>query len=164
MKLGGMQYYYRTREELLDAFISHWASLEEAGRSLVLTESNASIDGILNWIESALEHFTQRDFENAIATAELFAMAHHCDQTRAHLIRWYRDELKYYAMTIRAAIPDCSKRDSEHRASALMALLEGLVMQVSLRARKGRAPLLVARQTLLGSARAVLEAPVETEP
>jgi AcrR family transcriptional regulator len=162
MKLGGLQYYYRTREDLLDAFISHWISLEQAGRTQLLTESNASIDGILRWIESALAHFSQRDFENAIATTELFAMAHHCDRTRAHLIRWYEDELQYYAMTIRTAIPGCSKRDSESRASALMALLEGLVMQVALRAREGRDPLMFAQQTLLESARAVLEAPIPT--
>jgi AcrR family transcriptional regulator len=158
MKLGNLQYYYPTRDELLDAFIRHWIELEQAGRALLLSEADASIEGILNWIDGAMAHFTQRNFENAIATAELFALAQHCDRTRAYLDRWYEEELAFYAMMIRAAVPGCDRRGSERKASALMALLEGLVMQFALRTPLARDQLTVARRTLRDGTSAILEA------
>jgi AcrR family transcriptional regulator len=157
MKLGNLQYYYPTRDDLVDAFILHWIRLEQAGRALLLTEANASVDGIVAWVDGAFTHFTQRNFENAIATTELMALAHHCERTRAHLSRWYQEELEYYAVMIRAALPRCSKRDAERRASTLMALLEGLAIQFSLRAPRGDEQVAQARETLRMGTLALLE-------
>jgi AcrR family transcriptional regulator len=148
MKLGNLQYYYPTRDDLVDAFILHWLNLEQSGRALLLTESNCSVDGIIHWVDNAFTHFTQRNFENTIATAEMIALAHHCERTRAHLNHWYQEELEYYSTMIQAALPESSKRDAERRASSMMALLEGLAIQFSLRTLEKEDQLAIARETL----------------
>jgi len=157
MKLGNLQYYFKTNEKLVESFINYWISLEQAGRNRVFEEDDISVETILKWINGAFTHMIGNNFDSAIAISELVSMSNHNELVRLRLVKWYEDEAEYYASMIRRATPHISKRESEDRASVLMAVLEGSVAQLQMKRTVDKRDFSRARKRLQDSARSVLQ-------
>lgn len=158
MKLGNLQYYFPTRDDLIDAFVEDWIRLEQLARQLLLSEKLTPMKAILKWIDDVFTHLTRRRFENGVAMLGLWELSCHDDRAQSRMAQWYQEQCEYYGSMVLAAKPQLNEQVARERAAVLMALYEGLVTQLINRSA-GPSEIARARMSLHSAARAVVLTP-----
>jgi len=140
IRLGHLQYYYRSKRELLSAVtereLEHRASAIEG---LVGTTGAAHESGLPSWLAGILH--TQQDRQTIQLFGELRALAIR-DAAIGDLMRGYTT--RYWRAIVEslvAANPGIRRAQAERRAALLVSLLEGL-MQFRSAERPAELPLL----------------------
>lgn len=160
MKLGNLQYYYPTRDDLIDAFVEDWIRIEQAERMLLISENLTPLEAILKWLDDAFVHLTKHNYENGVTMVSLWTLTCHDERARVRQRQWYSEQRKYYGKMVEAAQPGLTKVAAQERAAALMALFEGLVIQFVIH-NSTQAKLSRVRQALRSAAEAIVTAPAD---
>lgn len=161
MKLGHLQYYFSTRDELVSAFIDSWISREQSGRNVLVNTASSPRDAMMIAIDGAYEHLCLRDFQNTLAAVELWSMAAHDETVRSKLQHWQIRERSYYGKLIRDAVPGLNADAAEDRAFSILATLEGIAIHVALTSDRSEAAIETGRKLVASATRRLLDQPAD---
>lgn len=134
ISISNLQYYFPTRLAVLRAVVEPIVEAYLGDLRRALAGGASSRDTLDVLAERAI-----RDAKNAERTAlwchflSLTAIDPECSRM---LEDWYETVTREIAQLIRDASPDCGPAESSHRATLLMAMADGLALQLGARRRK----------------------------
>jgi AcrR family transcriptional regulator len=160
MKLGHLQYYFNTRDELVSAFIDSWISREQSGRNVLVNTASSPREALMIAMDGAYEHLCLRGFQNTLAALELWSMAAHDETVRTKMQHWQVRERTYYGKLIRDAVPGLGASEAENRALSILATLEGIAIHVALTSDRDTAAIETGRKLVANATRRMLDDPV----
>jgi AcrR family transcriptional regulator len=155
MQLGNLQHYFKTRDDLVVAFVISWVRYEKLERRTLESDGGDPFNTAMRWADDVFMHLADRD--NGIANVQLWALACHDDVAHRQIDAWYTEQRTYYGKLLQRARPDIDEQQAEDMAMALLALCEGMALQVSTRSPR-KAELDRLRRCVAQSARAIVMA------
>lgn len=125
MHAGNLQYYYRTRQDLVRALLERYLaqSRERVGARIAAAEGPAG-DRLRRGLEEILAD--QCSGADIAMFRELWAMASHDREIAAAVADFYRGYVDDVAVLLRAAAPRVAPAAALRAAKVVVAMLEGL--------------------------------------
>lgn len=125
MHAGNLQYYYRTRQDLVRALLERYLaqSRERVGVRIAAAEGPAN-DRLRRGLEEILAD--QCSGADVALFRELWAMASHDREIAAAVDEFYRGYVADVAAMLRGAVPRLAPAASLRAATMVVAMLEGL--------------------------------------
>jgi AcrR family transcriptional regulator len=126
MRAGNLQYYFRTREDLVRALLERYLarSRERVAARLTALADRPPAERLAEALEEILED--QAEPGDCALFRELWAMASHDAEVAAALAAFYRGYVGDVAAMLGAVAPDLAEDETRRIATLVVAMLEGL--------------------------------------
>ncbi len=128
MKLGNLQYYFKSREDLVYAVIDAEAKRDVLTINKALAEHEDAVQVLDNIIEELLGRWRRRDGGSIYIVLSLLQL--HNDMFRELYKDIYANHYAALETVIKALVPNISKKECQMRTRLLTALLDGAAYQI----------------------------------
>ncbi len=156
INLGHVQYYFRTKQDLLRAMLEHWVTRFRAEVNRRLDADAPPLDRLMTMLTLSLKDM--RTPEGSVMMWEIWALAPRDAFVEDLMDRFYIELRSRYRALILKITPGISKKDAGLRAAALSSLIEGASLYLGY-GKPRRRELSGLKQEIIRTAKMIIDSP-----